>query len=153
MIVLLAITSGVLFAAGTYLILQRALTRVVIGIAILGHGANLLLLASGGRAGQAPFVSAEGVSEGFSDPLPQALALTAIVITFGVGAFLLTLAYRSWTLTHDDEVENDIEDRRIARRRRESDEFRHPGDADVVEDKPTGGELPADSSGSPGAGS
>jgi multicomponent Na+:H+ antiporter subunit C len=134
MIVLLAITSGVLFAAGTYLILQRALTRVVIGIAILGHGANLLLLSSGGRAGEAPFVSKDGLGGDFSDPLPQALALTAIVITFGVGAFLLTLAYRSWTLTHDDEVEDDIEDRRIARRRRESDDFVHPDDHDHRDD-------------------
>lgn len=134
MIVLLAVTSGVLFAAGTYLILQRALTRVVIGIAILGHGANLLLLTSGGRAGEAPFVSKDALGGDFSDPLPQALALTAIVITFGVGAFLLTLAYRSWTLTHDDEVEDDIEDRRIGRRRRESDDFAHPEDARPDED-------------------
>jgi multicomponent Na+:H+ antiporter subunit C len=49
-----------------------------------------------------------------SDPLPQALALTAIVITFGVSAFLLALAYRSWLLTRSDEVEDDVEDRRIA---------------------------------------
>ena len=51
-----------------------------------------------------------------SDPLPQALALTAIVITFGVTAFLLALGYRSWEITRDDAVENDIEDTMVARR-------------------------------------
>jgi multicomponent Na+:H+ antiporter subunit C len=50
----------------------------------------------------------------FVDPLPQALALTAIVITFGVTSYLLAMAYRSWVLTNSDEVEDDLEDRRIA---------------------------------------
>ena len=52
----------------------------------------------------------------FADPLPQALALTAIVITFGVTAFLLALGFRSWQLTSDDRVEDDVEDRLVARR-------------------------------------
>ena len=56
---------------------------------------------------------------GTADPLPQAMVLTAIVITFGVSAFLLALAYRSWVLTGDDEVQDDVEDRRVARPRRE----------------------------------
>ena len=114
MIAVLAIVVGVLYAAGTYLLLQRNLTQIVIGLAVMGHGANLLLLMAGGRAGQAPII---GTGDGpVADPLPQALALTAIVITFGVAAFLLALAYRSWLLRHDDGVEDDIEDRRIARR-------------------------------------
>ncbi|MFP5377939.1 MAG: Na(+)/H(+) antiporter subunit C [Acidimicrobiia bacterium] len=113
MILVLALTVGALYAAGTYLVLQRALTRIVLGLALLGHGANLLLLLAGGRAGRAPIV---GAGDGpVADPLPQALALTAIVITFGITAFLLALAYRSWLLRHDDEVEDDVEDRRIAR--------------------------------------
>ena len=116
MIAVLAIVVGVLYAVGTYLLLQRKLTQILIGLAIMGHGANLLLLMAGGRAGRAPIA---GASDGrFADPLPQALALTAIVITFGVVAFLLALAYRSWLLRHDDEVEDDVEDRRIARRAR-----------------------------------
>lgn len=109
----LAIVVGGLYAAGTYLLLQRTLTRIVLGLALLGHGANLVLLASG-EPGRAPIVG-NGPPESFADPLPQALALTAIVITFGVSAFLLALAYRSWQLRHDDEVEDDLEDRRIAR--------------------------------------
>lgn len=113
MIVVLALTVGVLYTAGTFLILQRALTRIVLGLALLGHGANLLLLMAGGRAGRAPIVGDEPGA--LADPLPQALALTAIVITFGVTAFLMALAYRSWLLRHDDEVEDDVEDKRIAR--------------------------------------
>jgi multicomponent Na+:H+ antiporter subunit C len=111
-IVAMAVTVAVLYGAGTYLLLQRNLSRIVIGLAVLGHGANLLLLLAGGRAGKAPLV---GVGTGpASDPLPQALALTAIVITFGVSAFLLALAYRSWMINRSDEVEDDVEDRRIA---------------------------------------
>ena len=56
----------------------------------------------------------------YADPLPQALALTAIVITFGVTAFLLALGYRSWQITGDDQVEDDVEDRLVARARSET---------------------------------
>lgn len=112
MIVVMVLAVSVLYATGTYLLLQRNLSRIVIGLGLLGHGANLLLLMAGGRAGDAPLVGDNGGP--FADPLPQALALTAIVITFGVSAFLLALAYRSWILTRSDEVEDDVEDRRIA---------------------------------------
>jgi len=113
MTVTLALTVGALYAVGTYLLLQRTLTRIVLGLAVMGHGANLLLLLAGGRGLRAPII--DDVGGPYSDPLPQALALTAIVITFGVTAFLLALAYRSWRLRHDDEVEDDVEDRRISR--------------------------------------
>ncbi|MBA2318304.1 MAG: NADH-quinone oxidoreductase subunit K [Euzebyales bacterium] len=124
MTAVLAVLVGVLFAVGTFLLLQRTLTRVIFGIAVLGHGANLLLLLAGGRAGDPPLVEGSGETRGlvgasggagFVDPLPQALALTAIVISFGAVAFLLTLAYRSWLLHGEDEVADDVEDRRIAR--------------------------------------
>lgn len=114
MIVVLAVTVGVLFSLGTYLVLQRNLTRIIIGLALLSHGANLLLLAAGGKAGEPP-VAGTGSPADFSDPLPQAMVLTAIVISFGMTIFLLALAYRSWTLNRADEVEDDVEDRRIAR--------------------------------------
>jgi len=108
-----------LVGLGVYLLLQRTLTRIVIGIAMLGHAANLLLLLAGGPPGAQPivgrFTGAERAAGEVADPLPQALALTAIVISFGITAFLLALAYRSWVLNRDDEVEDDIEDRRIAR--------------------------------------
>lgn len=115
----LALTIGALYTVGTYLLLQRTLTRVVIGLGLLAHGANLLLLQAGGPAGGVPFSTEEGGGTvgvgGTADPLPQAMVLTAIVITFGVTAFLLALAYRSWVLHGEDEVQDDVEDRRVAR--------------------------------------
>lgn len=114
MTLILALAVGILYSCGTYLILQRKLTRIVLGLAILAHGANLLLLLAGGRAGVAPFIG-QGQPENFADPLPQALALTAVVITFGTTALLLALSFRSWKLRHDDDVEDDLEDRRLAR--------------------------------------
>ena len=115
--VTLALLIGVLYTVGTYLLLQRTLTRVVIGLGLLGHGANLLLLQAGGPAGLVPFVTKDSraVVGTTADPLPQAMVLTAIVITFGVSAFLLALAYRSWVLTEADEVQDDVEDRRVQR--------------------------------------
>jgi len=120
----LALLVGVLYSVGTYLLLQRTLTRVVVGLGLLSHGANLLLLQAGGPPGLAPFATKEGAGvvvtsagQGTADPLPQAMVLTAIVITFGVTAFLLAMAYRSWVLTGDDEVRDDVEDARVARER------------------------------------
>ncbi len=113
MSVVLAATAGLLFAVGTYLVLQHTLSRIIIGLAFLSHGANVLLMASG-RRGIAPIIGNGSESE-LSDPMPQAMALTAIVITFGVSALLLALAYRSWVITHHDEVEDDLADRAVAR--------------------------------------
>lgn len=123
MTVLLAAVAAVLFACGTWLLMQRRLSRIIIGVGLLGHGANLLLVTAGGPGGRSPIISA-GVTD-YSDPLPQALALTAIVITFGVTAFLLALGYRSWQLTGDDRVEDDIEDRMIERREADHAESDH----------------------------
>ena len=120
MSVLLALTAGLLFAVGTYLVLQRGLSRIIIGIALLSHGANVLMVGLG-RAGRAPIVG-NGRPAVQADPVPQALALTAIVIGFGVTALLLALAFRSWLLTRDDEVQDDIEDDRLARGADDSDD-------------------------------
>lgn len=112
MTVTLAATAAALFGIGTYLVLQRKLSRIIIGLGLLTHGANVLLITAG-RRGHPPIVR-DGGTEGFADPLPQALALTAIVITFGVTSLLLALAYRSWLLTRDDEVQDDVADRDAA---------------------------------------
>lgn len=103
---------GVLFAVGVYLLLQRHLTRLLVGLGVIAHAVNLMLLASGGPPGEPPLL--DGRPGPFSDPLPQALILTAIVITFGMTAFLLALAVRSWASSGDDIVEDDLEDRRIS---------------------------------------
>ena len=114
MTVLLAAVAGSLFACGAWLLMQRRLSRIIIGVGLLGHGANLLLVTAGGPPGRAPIIGGDDPGT-FADPLPQALALTAIVITFGITALLLALGYRSWQLTGDDRVEDDVEDRYIAR--------------------------------------
>lgn len=113
MTLVLAITAGLLCACGTYLVLGRQLSRVVIGLALFGHGVNMLIVLAGGDGGSPAFVGGDPAR--FADPLPQALVLTAIVIAFGVVSFLLALAFRRWRVTANDEVEDDIEDRRIAR--------------------------------------
>lgn len=126
MTVLFAFVAAVLFVCGAWLLMQRRLSRIIIGIGLLGHGTNLLLITAGGEPGRAPII---GPGDGpYSDPLPQALALTAVVITFGVTALLLALGFRSWQITGDDRVEDDLEDRLVERRREELDEF-EPSDS------------------------
>jgi multicomponent Na+:H+ antiporter subunit C len=112
--VVLVIAIGALVTTGVYLLLERSLTRVLIGFILLGNGINLLLLVAGGRAGGAPILGVTPPSQ-MSDPLVQAMILTAIVITLGITAFVLAMAYRSWQLNGHDEVQDDVEDRRIAR--------------------------------------
>lgn len=126
----LVIMIAVLFGTGTYLLLQRTLTRIVLGVGLLANGVNVLILATGARQGAAPIVGADGE---VTDPVPQALMLTAIVIGFAVTAFLLALAWRSWTIDGNDVVEDDVEDRRLARaeeRSRQTD-VRHREDVDL----------------------
>lgn len=144
MSVLLAATAAALFGLGTWLLLQRRLTRIVIGLGLIGHGTNILLLTSGGGGGLPPVIGT-GDQDEFADPLPQALALTAIVITFGVTAFLLAMAYRSWQLTHDDVVADDIEDRRVQRRRGQ-DELDDVQAADLEAGSDSSGDARADAS-------
>lgn len=97
---------AVLYACGVYLLLEKSVTRIILGILLIGNATNLLLLALSGPPG-APPIAGSGES---SDPLPQALILTAIVITFAVSAFLMALVYRSWRLAQEDRVERDTED-------------------------------------------
>lgn len=111
---LLVLAIGVLFTTGVYLLLERSLTRVLIGFILLGNGANLLFLVAGGRAGGAPLIGETDPAD-MSDPLPQAMVLTAIVITLALTAFVLAMAYRSWQLHGHDEVQDDLEDKRIVR--------------------------------------
>lgn len=96
---------GLLAAAGAYLVLQRGLLRVVLGFVLLGHAVTVLLVIAGGTARRGvPIIGEAGPA---ADPLPQAFALTAIVITFGITAFLLALAYRSRSELGDDDPEGE----------------------------------------------
>ncbi|MCH8569821.1 Na(+)/H(+) antiporter subunit C [Nesterenkonia sp. AY15] len=110
----LLVLMGALFAIGIYLLLERSLTRVLLGIILISNGVNLLLLHTAGRAGLAPIYDPDISAEEYLDPLPQALLLTAIVIAFALVSFMLALIYRSWVLARQDELADDEEDRRIA---------------------------------------
>jgi multicomponent Na+:H+ antiporter subunit C len=106
---------GVMFAGGIYLVLERSLTRILLGIMLINNGAIMLLFLASGGVGLAPlFVRGRDPHE-YADTLPQALILTAIVIGFAVVAFLTAMIYRSWLLIREDEVEVDAEDVKIAR--------------------------------------
>jgi multicomponent Na+:H+ antiporter subunit C len=87
-----AIAVGILAATGVYLIFQRGLVRITIGFVMLGHAANIIVVAAGGmRLRDAPLIG-HSPTDGMADPLPQAFVLTAIVITFGITVYLLALA-------------------------------------------------------------
>lgn len=113
MLILLAFIIGFLYACSIYMFLRRSIVKLVLGILFLSHATNLLLFVTGGlRRGQPAFVSDDGSVDPamLSDPLPQALILTALVIGFGVTAFSLVLVYRfhKETGTVDlDELSND----------------------------------------------
>lgn len=115
MSVVLVLLVGALFATGVYSMLHRSLTRIIVGVGLIGNGVNLLLVIAGSRPGTPPIV---GHLEDATDAIPQALVLTAIVIGFALQAFLLALAWRSWTIDGNDDVEDDLEDRRLAAERR-----------------------------------
>jgi len=111
----LLIVMGVLYACGIYLILERSLTRVLLGLMLLANATNILILSTGGYAGLAPFFTKETNPDSYSDPLPQALILTSIVISFAVTAFMLGIIYRTWVLARQDEIQDDLEDVRVAK--------------------------------------
>lgn len=91
---LIAITIGILIAAGFYRLLGGTKVDAIIGLILLSQGANLVILASGGlKRNAATILDGTPVTD-LADPLPQALVLTAIVIGFGILAFLLTLLIR-----------------------------------------------------------
>ncbi len=129
-LVLVAVMA-VLFACGVYLLLERSMTRVLLGVLLLGNAGNLLILVVAGPPGSAPIVGGESDAQ-MADPLPQALALTAIVITFAVSAFLLALIYRSWRLAQRDDLDDDDADVAL-RAGREDSEFAAPAAEDLTE--------------------
>src|SRR5487761_2576890 len=96
---LLAILVGAFVAAAVYLLLARTLLRVLLGLALLGNGINLLILVAGRLTRVVPPIlppDAQAFTGPVANPLPQALILTAIVIGFALFTFLLVLAYRSY---------------------------------------------------------
>ena len=108
MLLVLALTTGCLVTAGCYLLLRRNLVKLLFGLVLLGHAANLLIFTLGGLVRGAASVVPPGASaprHESADPLPQALVLTAIVIGFGMTAFLVALALRALADLGDDRAD------------------------------------------------
>ena len=115
MAALLAVAIGCLYAAGIYMMLRRSLFKLVLGLVLLSHGANLLIFTVGGLTRGRPPVAPPGAqapTAPHADPLPQALILTAIVIGFAVLAFTLALFHRGYqTFGSDDPDDLRVSDR------------------------------------------
>lgn len=103
---LMALATGTLVAAGVYLLLRGRTYPVILGIMLLGYGVNLFLVAMGRIGAGAPPILQEGVST-YVDPLPQALVLTAIVIGFGMAAFVIVLAIAAGIRAETDHVDGE----------------------------------------------
>ncbi|GAS86831.1 Na(+)/H(+) antiporter subunit C [Mycolicibacterium brisbanense] len=114
---------GGLTSTGVYLLLERNLTRMLLGLLLIGNAVNLLMLTVGGPSGNPPIRG--NTSDGATttaDPLAQGMILTAIVISMGIAAFVLALAYRSYRITTVEEVSNDPEDTRVSQQSGTEDE-------------------------------
>ena len=112
--IVLLLVMGVMYAGGVYLLLERTLTRVLLGVLLMTNATNLLIMIMAGAPGRAPLVVDGIAAEEYTDPLPQALILTSIVISFAITAFMLGMIYRSWKLGRRDEVLVDTEDVKVA---------------------------------------
>lgn len=128
----LALLIGVLFGTGVVLLMSRGIVRAFLGVLLVSNGINLMFVVAAGNPGRPPIVDYSGDETGISDPLPQALVLTAIVITLALTGFVLALADRSFQLSRTDEVKDDDEAMRIARKAQAND----TSDSDFSQDAP-----------------
>ena len=115
---LILVLAAVLIASGIYMLLERTLSRIIMGAVLAGNGINLLFLLAIGTPGTPPF-EGSGALEAMSDPLPMAMVLTAIVISLALTGFGMALSYRSWQLFGHDEVPDDGSRRLVERHRHE----------------------------------
>ena len=104
----LVVLMAVMYGAGVYVMLEKSLTRILIGFLLVGNATNLLIFLMSGRAGESPIIDGETTGADIVDPVPQVLMLTAIVINFGVTAFILALIYRSWWLSNLGDEGDDV---------------------------------------------
>lgn len=118
MTMLAALAVAIVFASGTYLLLQRDLMRVIVGVILVSNSAVLFLISAGLTRGEAPIYPlpesmGEGTESGVSDPLVQAMALTALVIGFGVAALLMAMVYRLYaahgTIDAEEIAESEVD--------------------------------------------
>jgi multicomponent Na+:H+ antiporter subunit C len=118
MVLIFALAIGVLFMAGCYLLLKHDLIRVVAGLVLISNAANLFIMAAAIERGRSPILPF-GDGETASDPVVQAMTLTAVVISFGVSALLLALVYRVYLAHRTVDIE-DLSDRDIEQLEREA---------------------------------
>jgi multicomponent Na+:H+ antiporter subunit C len=104
----LVVLMAVMYGAGVYVMLEKSLTRILIGFLLVGNATNLLIFLMSGRAGDSPIIDDGTTGADIVDPVPQVLMLTAIVINFGVTAFILALIYRSWWLSNLGDEGDDV---------------------------------------------
>ncbi|MBF0841831.1 MULTISPECIES: Na+/H+ antiporter Mnh1 subunit C [Mammaliicoccus] len=102
--ILMIFVAGIIISVSVYLVLSKSLIRIIIGTTLLSHGVHLMLLTMGGLKKGALPIEEAGIKS-YVDPLPQALILTAIVISFAVTAFFLVLAFRSYKELGTDNLE------------------------------------------------
>jgi multicomponent Na+:H+ antiporter subunit C len=139
-----ALVVSIVFASGTYLLLQRDLTRVVVGIILVSNSAVLFIIAAGLTPGEPPIYPLPEGGEpglGVSDPLVQAMALTALVIGFGVAALLLAMVYRIYTSHRTIDLEEiaDVEMRQAEALERADDPEREEVPAEEQDAEPEEG--------------
>lgn len=128
----LTLVAATLVGTGVYLLLARSIVRALVGFVMMGNGINILFMVASGPAGDVPILG-QGDPENMADPIPQALVLTAIVITLAMTAFVLSLAHRAWQLGRDDLLEDDEESARIHRLAEQNDlSGESNDDADVI---------------------
>ncbi|WP_099158578.1 Na(+)/H(+) antiporter subunit C [Virgibacillus ndiopensis] len=104
--IIISILAGILFATAIYNLLQKQILRIIIGTVLLSHGAHLFILTMGGLKDRKPPILIDGIHEieKYVDPLPQALILTSIVISFGITSLLLVLTYRTINENKTDDM-------------------------------------------------
>ena len=101
---LVASAIGVLTAAGVYLVLRKRTFSVILGLSLLSYAVNVFLFATGRLAIDMPPVL-DKAAEGYTDPLPQALVLTAIVISFGMSAVIVMIALSAYLYSNEDRID------------------------------------------------
>ncbi|WHU46186.1 Na(+)/H(+) antiporter subunit C [Gordonia sp. L191] len=111
----LLVVIAIMIACGAYLLMERSLVRMLLGLLVAGNGVNLLILVLAGGMGNPPIMGRSSEARPHdADPLAQAMVLTAIVITMGVAAFILAMVYRLFVLNRDEDVDDDTEDVKVA---------------------------------------
>lgn len=111
----LLVVIAIMIACGAYLLMERSLVRMLLGLLVAGNGVNLLILVLAGGMGNPPIMGRSYEARPHdADPLAQAMVLTAIVITMGVAAFILAMVYRLFVLNRDEDVDDDTEDVKVS---------------------------------------